>query len=89
MFTCFRRTPCKQFALAFFRNVFIYENAQNHTPGSSLGFGYQPTLGTNSRFPYLIVSGYASVGNPITGPQNTVPERLSGILFARHDARPP
>jgi hypothetical protein len=57
--------------VAFFRNVFIYEDAQNHTPGSSLGFSYQPTLGTNAGIPFLIVSGYGDVGNPITGPQNT------------------
>jgi Carboxypeptidase regulatory-like domain/TonB dependent receptor len=56
---------------AFFRNVFFYEEAQNHTPGSDLGFIYQPTLGVSAGPAYLIVSGYASVGNPITGPQNT------------------
>ncbi len=57
--------------VAFFRNVFIYEDAQNHTPGSSVGFTYPPTLGTNAGMPFLIVSGYGDVGNPITGPQNT------------------
>jgi hypothetical protein len=57
--------------VAFFRNVFLYEDAQNHTPASSLGFQYQPTLATSTGVPYLIVSGYADVGNPITGPQNT------------------
>src|SRR6185437_9152407 len=56
---------------AFFRNVFLYESAQNHTPASSLGFQYQPTLPTATGIPYLIVSGYSNVGNPITGPQNT------------------
>ncbi len=57
--------------LSFFRNVFLAGQAQNHTPGSSLGFNYQPTLSLNQGVPYLIVSGYASLGNPITGPQNT------------------
>jgi len=56
---------------AFFRNVFFYEEAQNHTPASSLGFQYAPTLSAATGSPYLIVSGYADVGNPITGPQNT------------------
>lgn len=56
---------------AFFRNVFFHTQAQNHTPGSSLGFSYQPTLSDAAGPPYLIVSGYASIGNPITGPQNT------------------
>jgi hypothetical protein len=64
--------------LAFFRNVFIYEDAQNHTPGSSLGFTYQPTLAANSGIPFLIVSGYGDVGNPITGPQNTYQNDYQG-----------
>ncbi len=57
--------------VAFFRNVFLEGTAQNHTPASSLGFTYQPTLSSVVGSPYLIVSGYGSVGNPITGPQNT------------------
>ncbi len=56
---------------AFFRNVFLEGMAQNHTPASSLGFTYPPTLPSAVGSPYLIVSGYASLGNPITGPQNT------------------
>ncbi len=56
---------------SFLRNVFLAGQATNHTPGSDLGFQYQPTLGLNEGVPYLIVSGYASLGNPITGPQNT------------------
>ena len=63
---------------AFFRNVFFYENAQNHTPGSSLGFDYQPTLAANAGPPYLIVSGYAAIGNPITGPQDTYQNDYQG-----------
>lgn len=59
------------FRAAFFRNAFSNGQADNHTPGSSLGFTYQPTLGLNQGVPFLIVSGYASLGNPITGPQNT------------------
>ncbi len=57
--------------LAFLRNVFLYAQAQNHLPASDLGFQYAPTLGVSAGPPYLIVSGYASIGNPITGPQNT------------------
>jgi len=63
---------------AFFRNVFLAGQATNHTPGSSLGFQYQPTLGLNDGVPYLIVSGYASLGNPITGPQNTYQNDYQG-----------
>jgi Carboxypeptidase regulatory-like domain len=63
---------------AFFRNVFFYGEAQNHTPASSLGFQYQPTLSSALGSPYLIVSGYADVGNPITGPQNTYQNDYQG-----------
>jgi hypothetical protein len=66
------------FRASFFRNVFLNGQALNHTPGSSLGFDYQPTLGLNQGVPYLIVSGYASLGNPITGPQNTYQNDYSG-----------
>ncbi|MBV8867484.1 MAG: TonB-dependent receptor [Acidobacteriaceae bacterium] len=63
---------------AFFRNVFFYGEAQNHTPASSLGFEYQPTLASALGSPYLIVSGYSDVGNPITGPQNTYQNDYQG-----------
>jgi len=63
---------------SFLRNVFLNGQAVNHTPGSSLGFQYQPTLGLNQGVPYLIVSGYASLGNPITGPQNTYQNDYQG-----------
>ncbi len=57
--------------IAFLRNTFLQGAAQNHTPASSLGFAYQPTLASEVGSPYLIISGYGSLGNPITGPQNT------------------
>jgi hypothetical protein len=63
---------------SFFRNVFLNGQADNHTPGSSLGFQYDPTLPLNDGVPYLIVSGYASLGNPITGPQNTYQNDYQG-----------
>ncbi|HEV8041034.1 MAG TPA: carboxypeptidase regulatory-like domain-containing protein [Bryobacteraceae bacterium] len=64
--------------ISFLRNVFLAGQATNHTPGSDLGFQYQPTLGLNDGAPYLIVSGYASLGNPITGPQNTYQNDYQG-----------
>ncbi len=64
--------------VSFLRNVFFIGQATNHTPGSDLGFQYQPTLGLNEGVPYLIVSGYASLGNPITGPQNTYQNDYQG-----------
>jgi hypothetical protein len=57
--------------VAFFRNEASINAAQNHTPASTLGFTYAPTLPSVTGIPYLIVSGYSNVGNPITGPQNT------------------
>jgi len=66
------------FRASFFRNVFLNGQAVNHTPGSSLGFDYQPTLGLNRGVPYLIVSGYASLGNPIVGPQDTYQNDFQG-----------
>jgi len=64
--------------IAFFRNVFSQGTAQNHTPASSLGFTYQPTLPSVAGSPYFIVSGYGAIGNPITGPQNTYQNDYQG-----------
>jgi len=64
--------------IAFFRNVLFYGQAQNHTPADSLGFQYRPTLQSNLGSPYLIVSGYSNIGNPITGPQNTYQNDYQG-----------
>lgn len=64
--------------IAFFRNVFLEGSATNHTPASSLGFTYQPTLSSELGDPYLILSGYTDVGNPITGPQNTYQNDYQG-----------
>jgi hypothetical protein len=55
--------------LAFFRQHFYFDQRFNHTSPRSLGFQYdnthEPALGP----PFFIVNGYASVGNPITGPR--------------------
>ncbi|MBV9611499.1 MAG: carboxypeptidase regulatory-like domain-containing protein, partial [Acidobacteriaceae bacterium] len=64
--------------IAFFRNVFLQGSALNHTPASSLGFTYAPTLSSALGDPYLIVSGYTDIGNPITGPQNTYQNDYQG-----------
>jgi hypothetical protein len=78
--------------LAYFRNVFLHTQAQNHTPASSLGFQYQPTLAANAGPPYLILSGYTDIGNPITGPQNTYQNNYQGsyslaITKGRHNLK--
>ena len=60
---------------SFLRNKFFGDEAKDHTPSSSLGFTYSPTLASQAGPPFVEVYGYASVGNPITGPgqsfQNT------------------
>lgn len=60
---------------SFLRSKFLFGEATNHTPVSTLGFQYSPTLASQLGPPFVEVGGYASVGNPITGPahdyQNT------------------
>lgn len=60
---------------SFLRDKFLFGEAANHTPISSLGFQYSPTLAPQAGPPFVEVGGYASIGNPITGPaddyQNT------------------
>jgi hypothetical protein len=55
---------------SFLRNKFLFGLASNHEPPSSLGFQYSPTLPIEAGPPFIEVYGYASVGNPITGPAN-------------------
>ena len=64
--------------VAFFRNVFLEGAATNHSPASDLGFTYAPTLSSELGDPYLILSGYTDIGNPITGPQNTYQNDYQG-----------
>jgi hypothetical protein len=56
---------------AFFRNGFDTDKPLNRTSPAELGFAYNSTLAAAQGPPFLIVSGYASVGDPITGPRNT------------------
>ena len=58
------------FRASFLRNKFLFDGATNHTTGASLGFNYSPTLASQAGPPFVEVIGYASVGNPITGPAN-------------------
>jgi hypothetical protein len=55
---------------SFLRNKFLFDQASNHSSAASLGFTYSPTLASQAGPPFLEVGGYASVGNPITGPVN-------------------
>jgi hypothetical protein len=56
---------------SFLRNKLLFGQAANHTPISSLGFQYSPTLPQQAGPPFVEVGGYASVGNPITGPDDS------------------
>jgi hypothetical protein len=63
---------------AFFRNAFDTDKPLNRTSPRSLGFNYDTTLSAAQGPPFLIVSGYASVGDPITGPRNTAQNTWEG-----------
>ena len=57
--------------LAFFRYSFLFDKRFNHETPRSLGFNYDSTLSTATGPPYFNVNGYATVGNPITGPRDS------------------
>jgi hypothetical protein len=57
--------------VGYFRNEFLTDTPLNRTPPRQLGFNYDSTLAAAQGPPFLIVSGYANVGDPITGPRNT------------------
>ena len=56
---------------SFLRNKFLLDQHLNQTLPSALGFQYQPTLPVAAGPPFLQVNGYASIGDPITGPRET------------------
>jgi Carboxypeptidase regulatory-like domain/TonB dependent receptor len=56
---------------SYLRNKFLFDEHLNHEPPSALGFQYEPTLDLAAGPPFIQVGGYASVGDPITGPRNT------------------
>ncbi len=67
---------------SFLRNTFLLSQHLNHEPFSDLGFTYSPTLPEAAGPPFVQIGGYASVGDPITGPRNTFQNTfdLSGSL---------
>jgi hypothetical protein len=62
---------------SFLRDKLLFDQAVNHTPLSSLGFQYAPTLASQSGPPFVEIEGYASVGNPITGPDDAYQNSFS------------
>jgi Carboxypeptidase regulatory-like domain/TonB dependent receptor len=61
---------------SFLRNKYLFNEAVNHTTPASLGFDYSPSLEAAIGPPFLEVSGYASVGDPITGPRDTYEDAI-------------
>jgi Carboxypeptidase regulatory-like domain/TonB dependent receptor len=57
--------------VSYLRNKFLLDEHLNHTDPASLGFTYAPTLALASGPPFIQIGGFASVGDPITGPRNT------------------
>jgi hypothetical protein len=77
---------------SFLRNTFLLDEHLNHESPSDFGFQYAPTLPLAAGPPFIQVGGYASVGDPITGPRNTFQNTfdLSGSLswvHGRHELK--
>ena len=77
---------------SYLRNKFLFGEHINHESPSRLGFQYEPTLPLAAGPPFVQVGGYASVGDPITGPRNTYQNTfdLSGSLSwirSRHELK--
>src|SRR6202166_312960 len=77
---------------SFLRNTFPLDEPLNHESPADLGFQYTPTLPSAAGPPFIQVGGYASVGDPITGPRDTFQNTfdLSGSLnwvHGRHELK--
>ena len=77
---------------SYLRNTFLLDEHLNHESPAELGFQYAPTLPSAAGPPFIQVGGYASVGDPITGPRNTFQNTfdLSGSLswvHGRHELK--
>jgi len=77
---------------SYLRNTFLLDQHLNHESPADLGFEYAPTLPSAAGPPFIQVGGYASVGDPITGPRNTFQNTfdLSGSLswiHGRHELK--
>lgn len=77
---------------SFLRNRFLFDEHVNHTAPGTLGFDYAPSLDAAIGPPFIQVAGFASIGDPITGPRNTFDSdiALSGSLTwirGRHEVK--
>ena len=75
---------------SYLRNKFLLDEHLNHESPTDLGFQYTPTLPSAAGPPFIQVSGYASVGDPITGPRNTFQNTFDASgsvswIHGRHD----
>lgn len=78
--------------LSFLRNKFLFNEAVNHQAPASLGFQYAPSLDAAIGPPFIQVSGYASVGDPISGPRDTYEDALDltgsiTLVRGRHEMK--
>jgi hypothetical protein len=67
----FRSSLLATLRFSYLRNKFLFDQHLNRTNPADLGFVYSPTLDEAIGPPFIQVGGYASVGDPITGPRNT------------------
>src|SRR5271165_5843550 len=77
---------------SYLRNKFLLDQHLNHESPADLGFQYAPTLPLAAGPPFIQIGGYASVGDPITGPRYTYQNTfdLSGSLswiHGRHEMK--
>jgi hypothetical protein len=57
--------------VTYLRHKFFFDQRQNQTPPSALGFGYSSSNEIGQGPPFFNVSGYTPIGGAITGPRNT------------------
>ncbi len=77
---------------SFLRNKLLSDQAINHSSLSALGFQYSPQLASQAGPPFVEVEGYASVGDPITGPDNAYQNTSSlsdsvNWVHGKHDVK--
>ena len=56
---------------SYMRNKLLYGQSEVNTSPESLGFQYSSSLPIAQGPPFIQISGYTEIGNPITGPRNT------------------
>ena len=57
--------------VSFLRRKFLDVQGLNHTDSSTAGFDFPTTLPAQSGLPYIDISGYGNIGDPLTGPRDT------------------